>query len=338
MQQGFFSFLGVIGVVGASFVSIWTALRYVLLGSYRLNGDAAKRLIDKIKKDADWTWITSSEHVVNPKYPDVFDAMVFLKGTLFYFSRSERLLTAGWKGKEDVSSLFFLRWQREKVLSLLNEENGSSSVTICAISPSGQDRLGELQADPGAKVFLNEGSYEDIEKEVANVSRGELKKTGMLLYGEPGNGKTQFVKYLSKKYSLPINVVFFNSDYNNYDIARMFSEIPRRCIVLLEDFDTLFDGRRCDMKHDQVRFTFDSIINALDGVYNDYQGVVFVMTANDIDRIDDSIKNRPSRFKFVREFEVPNDSVRMKILGDKTLVKKTKGLTLDKVFSYRNNK
>jgi len=331
------SILGFLGLLGTSFVSVWAAFKYVLLGTYRLNGDTSKRLIDKIMKEAQWTWVLSGEHVVEPKYPDIFDSLVVLSGTPFYFSRAERLMTAGWKGKEDVSSITFFRWSRKRIDSFLRDEGAAKAITISALSPNGSDRLGELLAAAGAQVYMDPGTYEDMESEVARVASGELNKTGLLLHGPPGSGKTQFVKYLAKKYSLPINVVYLNAEYCNYDIARMFAEVPRRCIVLLEDFDNYFSGRECSMKHDQVRFTFDSIINALDGIHNDYRGVVFVMTANDISRVDDAIKARPSRFKFVREFGPPSDAVRMKILDDKRLVKKTAGMTLDQVFATKSN-
>lgn len=327
--------LGLLGIIGTSLVSTWAAFKYVLLGTYRLNGDVSKRLIDKIMKEARWSWVLSGEHVVEPKYPDVYEALVILGGTPFFFSRQERLMTAGWKGKEDVSFITFFRWNRKSIDKLLSDEGGSNVVPISAMSPSGHDRLGELITDPNSELFLDPGSYEDMEEEVRKVCSGEVKKTGLLLHGAPGNGKTQFVKYLAKKYSLPINVVYFSPDYGNYDIARMFSEIPRRCIVLLEDFDNYFAGRECAMKNDQVRFTFDSVINAIDGVHNDYKGVVFVMTANDIERIDDSLKARPSRFKYVREFGPPGDEVRMRILGNKTSAKKTKGMSLDQVFAAK---
>jgi ATP-dependent 26S proteasome regulatory subunit len=172
---------------------------------------------------------------------------------------------------------------------------------------------------------------------VKKVANGSVKKTGILLHGKPGNGKTQFVKYLARKYLLPIHVVYLRPDYDNYDIARMFSEVPRRCIVLLEDFDNYFNGRECLMKNDQVRFTFDSVINALDGVHNDYRGVVFVMTANDIDKIDDSIKNRPSRFKFVKEVCPPDFDLRMKVLGSESLAREMEGASLDSVFARKHS-
>ena len=328
------SFISLIGVLGTFIFSLWASFKYILLGSYRLNSDTSKRLIDKIESHARWSWVLTGELVVRPKYPNVFEALVLLGGVPLYFSRNERLMTAGWQGKEDLSQVVFLRWHRKGIDRLLRETVLSDTIPISALSAGSNDRLGDLEPDPNASVFLNEGSYEDIERDVVDVLRGRLRKTSCLLYGPPGNGKTQFVKYLSKKHCLPIYVVYLNPDYNNLDIARMFSEIPRRCIVLLEDFDNYFSGRECTMKNEQVRFTFDSLINAFDGVHNDYREVVFVMTANDIDKIDDSLKSRPSRFKFVRRFAEPNYDLRKRILQNDVDARVTEGLSLDDVFSF----
>ena len=54
----------------------------------------------------------------------------------------------------------------------------------------------------------------------------------------------------------------------------------------------------------------------MDGVYNNYEQVAFFMTANDIEKIDDALKQRPSRFKYVRNFDNPSCSIRKRFLGD----------------------
>jgi ATP-dependent 26S proteasome regulatory subunit len=91
------------------------------------------------------------------------------------------------------------------------------------------------------------------------------------------------------------------------------------------------------MKNNEVKFTFDSLLSVLDGVYNEYNQVVFFMTCNDIDKIDASIKDRPSRMKFVTEITGPNYENRLDILdGDIELAEMTENMTTDRVFFVKS--
>jgi hypothetical protein len=325
--------LAIFGIFSTVVVSIWAVLKYIVLGSYKFDNDTSKRFIEAIESESTFNWILASECVTDPRYPDVYGALVVFHGVWFFFNRNERLLTAGWKGKEENTFITFPRWQRKKIQDLIKRKGfNNTSIPVMAMFPSGADRLGELTANPQSKAIVD--NCADIEVEVQEVLDGKKSKTGMLLYGLPGNGKTQFIKHLARKHSLPIHVVYLNPEYGNYEVASMFASIPRRCIVLMEDFDNYFDGRKCVM-NDQVKFTFDAFINALDGVHNDYKQVIFAMTANDISKIDSSLTARPSRFKFVKQFGPPSEVVRRTILNDEALVKETEGLSLDEVFNYQ---
>jgi len=205
-------------------------------------------------------------------------------------------------------------------------------VPVQLMLPYGADKIGSLKevfSEPAAKADL----WEDFEEEVLEVSDGKRRKTSALLYGSPGNGKTHLVKYLATKHKIPIMIFTLSPDWTNHDLLLIFSQIPKRCIVLFEDFDNYFDGRNCILGGDNknIKFTFDIILNGLDGVYTTHENVVFIMTVNDIGKVDDALKNRPSRFKFVREFGNPDMETRKKILGSEMAVE-SEGMSLDQVF------
>lgn len=335
-MNGILAFAGVVSTV---IFSSWAVLKYVVLGSYKIDNDTSKRLIEQVEALADHKWVLTNEYVLEPRYPSAYEAFVLMRGCLFFVSRSERLMTAGWKGKEEVTQVVFPRWQRNKMLSLINRHGVKDpTIPVMALTPHGSDRLGALSPDSTSISFVDDSLRNQVEAAVEDMLKNEGSKLGMLLYGKPGNGKTRFIKHIAKKYSLPVYVVYLNPEYSNLDVAMMFSSIPHKCIVLLEDFDNYFDGRECLMKNDQVKFTFDAIINALDGIHNDYRQVVFALTANDITKIDDSLKKRPSRFKFVKELECPSADIRKKILSRSECVEATDGMTLDQVFAYKIDK
>jgi hypothetical protein len=60
------------------------------------------------------------------------------------------------------------------------------------------------------------------------------------------------------------------------------------------------------------------------------------MTCNDIEKIDTSLKERPSRLKHVKEFGNPNYETRLKVLKTDSLAENSEGLTLDKVFYVKS--
>lgn len=156
------------------------------------------------------------------------------------------------------------------------------------------------------------------------------------MFGPPGNGKTSLVKYLALKYRVPIKIITFSPDFSNHDLLSIFSQITSKCIVLFEDFDNYFDGRRCIIgdNNSQIKFTFDIILNGLDGVFNSYESVLFVMTVNDIGKVDSALRNRPSRFKFVRKFDNPTLDIRRGLLPE-GWVAAAEGLNLDQVMRLK---
>ena len=324
--------LSILGVIVTSIVSIWATMKFIILKQYRIDDNLSKIMINKIKTSAKWNVELDNEFSINKKFPAIYKCFTNLNGIYMFFNRTERLLNAGWQSKETICDIYFLRWQKKKLEKfIIKNANDEDNINIMLLMPYYTDKLGELTGK-NPTVFLDDHVYGDIEADIQDMLENNKSKTGCLLYGPPGNGKTRLVKYFAEKYRLPIYTIYFNPDFTNTDILMLFSSIPERCIVLMEDFDNYFDKRECIMKNNEIKFTFDAIINSLDGVYNDYKQVLFIMTANDINKIDDSIKHRSSRFKFVREITAPSYEKRFEILERESLAKLTEGMTLDKVF------
>jgi ATPase family associated with various cellular activities (AAA) len=330
--------LTIFGVIISSFISIWAIFKFVISQNSRLDDNLSKLLMKRIKLDSRFKIELNNEISINKKFPSVYEVFCVVDGCFFFFKRNERLLNAGWQSKDIISEIYFFRWQKKKIEKyIMDISKVGDNINVMLLQPYGSDKLGELQVTEPS-VSIDKNLYEDIEADINDMLVNNKSKTGCLLYGKPGTGKTRLVKYFSQKFSLPIYTIYLSPDYSNFDILMMFGSIPEKCIVLFEDFDNYFNNRECTLKNQNVKFTFDVIINALDGIYNDYQQVVFIMTANDISKIDDSIKLRSSRFKFVREITPPSYETRLNILEDKELALKTEGMTVDKIYFVKSLK
>ncbi|KAL7795324.1 BCS1 N terminal domain-containing protein [Trichoderma ceciliae] len=109
---------------------------------------------------------------------------------------------------------------------------------------------------PMSTVVLDSGEKHDILADVNEylhpstprwyASRGIPLRRGYLFHGPPGTGKTSFSFALAGVFGIDIYVISLqDAGVNEEDLATLFTKLPRRCIVLLEDIDTA--GLRRDL-------------------------------------------------------------------------------------------
>lgn len=86
------------------------------------------------------------------------------------------------------------------------------------------------------------------------ASRGIPLRRGYLFHGPPGTGKTSFSFALAGVFGIDIYVISLqDAGVNEEDLATLFTKLPRRCIVLLEDIDTA--GLRRDLSSESGNST-----------------------------------------------------------------------------------
>ena len=323
----------------ASFVGAWAFFKYILLIEMRVDSNTYKTLYDLCGGER--KIMIYEEFVSENRHPVAYVAFCFFKDApWFHLDHSERLMQAGFNDKDHVTVLTCFRWRHGRLKNFLRSK--LKEMQLCTLGvpvqlmlPYGTDKIGSLKEVFAEPIFERE-MWADIEEEVLEVVEGSRRKTSALLYGPPGNGKSFFIKYLATKYRLPVMIFTLNPDWNNHDLLLIFAQIPKKCIVLFEDFDNYFDKRTCIIGGDNksIKFTFDIILNGLDGAYTTHENVIFIMTVNDIDKVDEALRNRPSRFKFVREFGNPSLETRMRLLP-KGLAEESEGQSLDQVFKTK---
>ncbi|TVY39185.1 putative mitochondrial chaperone [Lachnellula subtilissima] len=162
-------------------------------------------------------------------------------------------------------------------------------------------------------------------------NRGIPYRRGYLLYGPPGTGKSSLSFAIAGHFKLKIYIVSLNSPaMNEENLSQLFSELPKQCVVLLEDIDTAGLTHTRDDKstsEEEVskplvtavpgttvispatpppnpggRISLSALLNILDGVASQ-EGRVLIMTTNHIAKLDDALI-RPGRVDMTIKFDL----------------------------------
>ena len=143
--------------------------------------------------------------------------------------------------------------------------------------------------------------------------RGIPWRRGWLLYGRPGTGKTSLTRAIAEDMNMPI-YVYDLASLSNEEFRREWNKMLRKvpCIALIEDIDSVFDGRKNVVGELGGGLTFDCLLNCIDGVERS-DGMFLVITTNNIDKIDtaiasggEEIGSRPGRIDRAVELTEPD--------------------------------
>lgn len=134
---------------------------------------------------------------------------------------------------------------------------------------------------------------------------GFIHKLGVLLYGIAGTSKTSVLNYIANELVEEKEaVVFFCHDSNTFgtaiSLAKRIRDIQDNPIIFIADeFERFAQSEEAKMK------TF------LDGV-DSIENSLFLSATNYIEKVPDTIKERPSRIRLVLEFKGIEDKEVMK--------------------------
>ncbi|KAI0450794.1 BCS1 N terminal-domain-containing protein [Xylaria acuta] len=200
---------------------------------------------------------------------------------------------------------------------------------------------------PFSTVILNEQTKQELIDDVTDylnsatqrwyANRGIPYRRGYLLYGPPGTGKSSLSLALAGFFKMRIYIVSLSSVNATEEVlGNLFAELPRRCVVLLEDIDTAGlthtrEGngnsnppppeKNNDMEPGQVtrgngdtnnnnpnnssRLSLSGLLNILDGVASQ-EGRILIMTTNHLEKLDKALI-RPGRVDMVVEFGLADE-------------------------------
>lgn len=195
-------------------------------------------------------------------------------------------------------------------------------------------------------VILNQKSKQELLQDINEylhphtrrwyANHGIPYRRGYLFSGAPGTGKTSLTSALAGVFGLDIYVLsLLDPNMNESALMRLMSEVPERCIVLLEDIDAAGLNRRASEpkitngRRDKTgksgeldvlsiiqgtekgatgpaptTVSLSGLLNAIDGV-SSQEGRILIMTTNSPESLDKALI-RPGRVDMHIAFKLPS--------------------------------
>jgi hypothetical protein len=151
------------------------------------------------------------------------------------------------------------------------------------------------------------GDMEDYVNRVLTSFNFRSGNTGILLAGEKGSGKTLLAKMISiKAREAGMPTIVINEPWVGDTFNKFFQNIDQPCVVLFDEFEKVYDSE------DQ-----EKILTLLDGAFQSHK--LFIVTCNQMGRIDSHLRNRPGRILYTRQFQGLSEEMILEFCKDKSV-------------------
>jgi AAA+ superfamily predicted ATPase len=138
--------------------------------------------------------------------------------------------------------------------------------------------------------------------------RGLPTKKGLLFYGPPGTGKTHTLHYIIRQLKNEYTTFLITGEQiENLGMYCQLARLVEPAIIVLEDVDIIARERG------QVSESMlNKLLNEMDGLKEE-SDLIFLLTTNRPNDLEDAIRNRPGRIDQAIEFPKPDKSGRTKL-------------------------
>lgn len=196
------------------------------------------------------------------------------------------------------------------------------------------DALDVSSTEETAFTFKNIAGNEEAKESVQDVidflknpkkyeSYGARMPKGIILYGEPGTGKTLLAKAIAGEAGVPFYALSGSDFVQVYvgvgasRIRQLFKKARnhKKVVIFIDEIDAI-GKKRSNSKNgnsDERDQTLNALLTEMSG-FNESEGIVVIAATNRLDMLDDALL-RPGRFDRHIEVNLPDISAREKILS-----------------------
>lgn len=203
---------------------------------------------------------------------------------------------------EDMTKFFEQKnTSTNKIYSIVGVKDGDRSYWNCTASKLVPRTMDTIFIDHDQKNRITEHIDQWLSNESMYTERGLLYKTGILLHGPAGTGKSSMAMAIANYLGCGLITIDPGTfQYMNIpEITESIVADETKYVVLIDEIDAIFKSREDKtITDDQVKVT-NKLLSFLDSAQSP-TGVIFVATTNYPERLDKSLL-RKGRFDIVEE-------------------------------------
>lgn len=200
-----------------------------------------------------------------------------------------------------------------KIYSIVGVENGDQTYWNCTASKLTPRTMNTIFIDPDQKKRITDHIDQWVKNEEMYTNRGLLFKTGILLYGKAGTGKSSMAMAIANYLGCGL-ITIDPTTFEHMNIPEITESIvadETKYVILIDEIDTIFKSRDDAEATDTQKLRTAKLLAFLDSPQSP-TNVIFVATTNYIERIDVALK-RKGRFDIVEEMGDIDEPVAMEM-------------------------